>query len=205
MYKVFFNDSFFILSQKALPENENKIQYLPLQNSNQLFVWLMEAEKTKNPMFCIFIHDSPSTIWDDFCKNIKIVSAAGGLVKNKSGEYLFIFRRGKWDLPKGKIDKGEKIVDAAIREVQEETGVSDILIDGEAFITYHVYMLKGKLALKPTYWYAMVNKGNNDLSPQTSEDIEKAVWLNSIEIKEIRKNAFGTILEVIDFYGICKK
>ena len=205
MYKVFFNDSFFILTNNPLLENSNKLPIIPLQDIKQLENWISEIENTIEPVQCIFTNDNPSDIWHQLNKNLKIVVAAGGLVKNSDGKFLFIFRRGKWDLPKGKIDKGERIDETAIREVQEETGVEDVYIDSEVFVTYHIYRYKGKLALKPTYWYTMCSIGSDALTPQTDEDIEKAVWLNTEEINEIKKNAFGTILDVVDFFGICEK
>jgi 8-oxo-dGTP pyrophosphatase MutT (NUDIX family) len=205
MYKVFFNDSFFILTQKPDPELHKNWQVIAITSYTQIEKWLLEIEKTNETIQCIFTNSSPTDIWHDFYKNIRIVAAAGGLVRNDIQKYLFIFRRGKWDLPKGKIDKGESTEEAAIREVKEETGLENVYIDGNTFVTYHVYRYKGKLALKPTYWYPMVSLGNDKLIPQTNEDIEKAEWFKSSELTEIKKNMFGTIHSVIDFYEICEK
>jgi 8-oxo-dGTP pyrophosphatase MutT (NUDIX family) len=197
MYKVFFNESFLIISEKAENNNGIKQIVLPLQNIRQLEVWLAEAESSTKPANMIFIHKQPELIWEKFKANFKIIKAAGGLVKNNSDQYLFIFRKGKWDLPKGKIDKGETTEDGAIREIQEETGIQTISIQNKLTTTYHIYRLKGKLVLKETFWYVVQNHGNETLIPQAEEDIEKAVWLSKNEIGLVLANTYGSVKDVI--------
>jgi len=116
-------------------------------------------------------------LWKDFRSHYKWVPAAGGLVRNVDrDEYLFIFRRGFWDLPKGKLDPGEDAPAAALREVEEETGVSDLTLVKELPTTYHTYRnRKERRVLKPTYWFAMETH-QEELTPQQEEDIEKAIW-----------------------------
>jgi len=202
MYKVFFNESFLIISDKAENNNDVKQMILPLQNIRQPEVWLAEAESSIKPMNMVFIHKQPELIWEEFKTNFKIIKAAGGLVKNNSDQYLFIFRKGKWDLPKGKIDKEETFEDGAIREIMEETGVQTISIQKKLTTTYHIYRLKGKLVLKETFWYLLQNQGNETLVPQAEEDIEKAVWLSKNEIEPVMVNTYGSIKDVILVSGI---
>ncbi|MCX6231485.1 MAG: NUDIX domain-containing protein [Bacteroidetes bacterium] len=121
------------------------------------------------------------------------VKAGGGLVKNLNEEYLFIFRRAYWDLPKGKKDWGEPIRKCAIREVEEETGIDNIEIIKKLPNTYHIYTEKNKQIIKHCYWYLMKTTTEKKLVPQIKEDITKAVWLKKEEIPEVLRNSYPSI------------
>jgi 8-oxo-dGTP pyrophosphatase MutT (NUDIX family) len=116
-------------------------------------------------------------LWEDFRSHYRWLPAAGGVVRNRElNKHLFIFRREFWDLPKGKIDKGEDEPTAALREVEEETGISDLTLGKELPTTYHTYRnRKEKRVLKPTYWFEM-DTSQSELIPQVEEDIEIATW-----------------------------
>jgi 8-oxo-dGTP pyrophosphatase MutT (NUDIX family) len=131
------------------------------------------------------------------CKILKCIVAAGGLVKNTENEYLFIFRRSKWDLPKGKVDPGETIKKTAIREVMEECGIGKIKIEKFIRCTYHIYPLKKTFVLKSTHWFLMTAAPGQKLIPQTEEDITEITWLPAEKIKNIYSNTFPSVLEVI--------
>ena len=105
------------------------------------------------------------------------IEAAGGLVTNSSNQYLFIKRFGIWDLPKGKIELGETAEVAAIREVEEETGIKNLKIVKPISHSWHIYPWKEQTVLKKTFWYLMKSEFNGQLIPQTKEDITEAVWL----------------------------
>ncbi len=130
-------------------------------------------------------------------KKYKYIEAAGGLVKNAEGKYLLMFRRGKWDLPKGKAEKGETTSDTALREVEEETGVKGLTILSEIPSTYHMYAQNGKTILKRTYWYLMETNDASELIPQIEEDIEKVEWLDVTEFSKVYQNTFPTVFEVL--------
>ncbi len=132
-----------------------------------------------------------------FFKHFHLIKAAGGLIKNVNEEILLIFRRGKWDLPKGKLDEGETISECAKREVQEETGLQELEVGPLIQITYHIYSQFGKHILKETYWYEMVATGNEKLVPQTEEDIAKIIWVKKDELKKYFENTFPTVIEVL--------
>ncbi len=132
-----------------------------------------------------------------FFKHFTLIKAAGGLVKNGAGEILLILRRGKWDLPKGKLDKGETLEACALREVSEETGLKNLELGQLIQITFHTYSLFGKHILKETHWYAMTAKGKESLVPQTEEDITEIRWAKKTELKKYLSNTFETIAEIL--------
>ncbi len=129
----------------------------------------------------------------------KTIIAAGGLVYNEKDELLMIFRRGKWDLPKGKLDDGETIEDCAIREVMEETGLTTVIRGYLIGITYHQYFdqwLKEDV-IKESHWYRMEAPGNQKLIPQTEEDIEIIKWVSEKELDEYLENSYDNIVEIV--------
>ena len=100
------------------------------------------------------------------------------MVKDLEGRVLWIQRNGKWDLPKGKLEQGERLEEAAVREVEEETGISDVRISGEAFSTFHTYEAEGVVHLKTTFWYPMTHEGRSTQGvPQAIEGITEVPWL----------------------------
>lgn len=139
--------------------------------------------------------------FQSFKKAFKIIKAGGGLVRNLQGEYLLIFRRGQWDLPKGKLELGESIESCALREVREETGVAGLTILKKLPKTYHLYTdSNGKIILKECYWFEMQTHDRKVLEPQHEEGISEAVWLSQSEV-ELRKHCmFPTIRHCFEFY-----
>jgi 8-oxo-dGTP pyrophosphatase MutT (NUDIX family) len=132
-----------------------------------------------------------------FFKHFDLIEAAGGIVQNDKKELLFIFRLGKWDLPKGKLEKGEDIAACAIREVQEETGITNIKLKHKAGETYHTYNLFGKHILKTTHWYYMTCPAKQILVPQTEEDITGIKWVKTKDIMEPIANTYPSIKDIL--------
>ena len=133
---------------------------------------------------------------EELKEKFKVIHAAGGIVSKKE-ELLFIKRLGKWDLPKGKVEKGEDVADAAQREVEEECGVETTLGEkiGE---TWHTYQFKGKNVLKCTHWYEMQCSNDQALAPQVEEDIEEVIWLDQSKVEEkILPNTYQTIRDIL--------
>lgn len=128
------------------------------------------------------------------------IIAAGGLVSNNKNELLMIFRRGKWDLPKGKLDEGESIEACAIREVEEETGITNIALGKLIAVTYHDYFDEWmqEEVTKETHWYAMRIFDDQKLIPQTEEHITEIKWVNETEMKDCLQNTYQTIIEIIE-------
>ena len=119
--------------------------------------------------------------------------AGGGLVFNDKQKILFIYRNKKWDLPKGKNEKGEKIQDCALREVTEETGIDDLTIRKFIAKTYHVFKRNGKYKLKETYWYEMHSSYKGVLVPQIEEGIEKVKWKGFQKTQKALKKSYENI------------
>jgi ADP-ribose pyrophosphatase YjhB (NUDIX family) len=132
------------------------------------------------------------------------IIAAGGLVTNPKGEILWIFRRGFWDLPKGKLDEGETIQTCAVREVQEETGINNIQLHQMLCFTNHIYFDKylKEEVVKRTYWFQMTITDLQEGIAQASEDIEKIEWNSLSKARHCLDNTYPTILEVIEAYRI---
>jgi len=130
--------------------------------------------------------------------HFELAEAAGGLVKNDKGQLLFIFRQGKWDLPKGHTEKNESIEETALREVEEECGIDRLKNIMALPTTYHVYELKkDRWTMKKTWWYLMHTSTTKKPSPQTSEQIEIAQWFEKENLEEIFGNTYGSVKEVV--------
>ncbi len=196
MYKIFINDKPFIISPSTNSFESGHGSLLiarsELQNMKQA-IDLMSLSAISN----LTVTGNVEALWEEFLQHYKLIDAAGGVVKNKENKVLFIFRLGKWDLPKGKVDKGETIEQAAIREVEEECGINKLTITGKILTTYHTYILKGKNIVKASHWYSMTSEDNNLLKPQTEENITEARWVSVDEIPLLLKDAYPSIAEVM--------
>lgn len=142
-------------------------------------------------------HNDLGKLKKAFFKNFQLIEAAGGIVQNKEKEILFIFRLGKWDLPKGKLEKGEDLEECAIREVAEETGVTGIKLKNKVGETYHTYDAFGKHFLKISHWYHMKSQRSQPLAPQTEEDITGIKWISLKDLKEPLSNTYVSIRDIL--------
>lgn len=176
-------------------ENYQLIDYEEL-DLNKLFK--QSKGKTQQLPF-LLIHQDKKGVFRQLTEQFKLIRAAGGFVKNGKGKFLFIFRLGKWDLPKGKVDEGEKMAEAAVREVEEECGIEIDYRGMHLTTTYHLYQLKGSLVLKKTKWFEMGVNGSPKLTPQKEEDITKAAWLGSEDFDKVRKNTYPLIMDQLEW------
>ena len=131
---------------------------------------------------------------------VERIVAAGGIVENEEQKILFQYRRGKWDLPKGKLDEGESIEECAVREVEEETGLRNIELGELVGVTHHAYTERGKEIDKETHWYAMKVTGEQNLVPQLEEDIHELKWVSEIELGAYLSDTFPNIVEIVEKY-----
>ncbi len=154
-------------------------------------------EKSKKMNAVILEYKNPEILIADFLNLFKVLPAAGALVINELEEYLMIHRLGYWDLPKGKIEKGEGVRKAALREIEEETGARDVILKKYLLTTWHTYKIKKKRYLKKTFWYSAIAP-KQYLVAQAEENIEQAVWKKFNEIDLNQEPIYKNILDVIE-------
>ncbi|TKC06316.1 NUDIX hydrolase [Pedobacter frigoris] len=194
-YRIYINNNTLFIADE-LPKQVNKIQQLDVKDFD-FITFYKNLSKVSEKQY-ILLDPDPKEIFKRLKRSCDLIKAAGGLVKSDKGNYLFIFRNKKWDLPKGKVEKGEKMKEAGLREVEEECGVKIHTNDEKICKTYHVYTLGAKLVLKKTNWYSMTVKGEPKLIPQKEEGITKATWLNKTELKPVIKNTYPSIIQVLE-------
>lgn len=195
MYKVFINEKKIVLSQEA-QDSPKTLNY----DGTHSFEFAIDL-LTNTPSQGINIyHEDISRLWLDFKGFFRNIEAAGGIVLNSENKILFIHRLGKWDLPKGKIEKGESRELAAVREVEEECGIFDLELKDFINSTYHIYTERdGQKVLKTTYWFEMFYSGNETPKPQIEEGISEVGWKNEEEIKtEILPSTFQNIRLILN-------
>ena len=199
MYKVFFNQKPLVLTDKILETSDSSPLIFIKYTTASLII---KALKSKNNEKVYLYHKNMDKLWEIFLKKFPVIQAAGGLVERADGKLLFIFRNDKWDLPKGGVEKKELIIEAAKREVTEETGVADIIINNQLSETYHIFKKGKNYRLKKTYWFKMSTSYMGPLVPQVEEGIMKTEWISYDDINNLLKNAFENIrlivLEVLD-------
>ena len=194
MYKVFFNQKPLILTNKIQDFSDTEpLLFIKYTSVTQIIKALKSSKNSKVFLY----HKDIDKLWKGFKKKFPIVEAAGGLVKRTDNKLLFIFRNNKWDLPKGGVEKKELIIDAAKREVTEETGVSDIIVEKKISETYHIFKKGKRFRLKKTYWFKMSTTYMGKTSPQTEEGIEKTKWVSNKNIDDILNDAFENIRIIV--------
>ena len=207
MYKIYYNGKWICLLHQSLKpfvdtkDQDILIVYYP-KKTKFLLSLLDKIEKNVHLKAIFVLTDKVKKLKNDFFSLFTIVSAAGGLVVNSDRDILFIYRKGKWDLPKGKIEENESKKSAALREVSEETGLNELEIIQKIHTTYHIYSDKvlGKRVLKINYWYLMFAE-QTSLIPQTEEDIEEVKWASYEEyLKNEYTPIYANIQGVINTY-----
>lgn len=180
MYKVFVNEKKLLLSKQS----GNLEKTLGYENVTSLEIALDLLENTSVKELNVF-GENIDEIWQEFQKLFRIIEAAGGIVSNPNGDILFIKRLGKWDLPKGKMEKGESREESAVREIEEETGLQNVELLSFINTTYHIYIERnGDKVLKCTHWFEMKFDGEDTSKPQTEEGITEVAWKNTLQIEE---------------------
>ncbi len=144
-------------------------------------------------------HHAPDQLFHDFARYFVWMEAAGGVVHDEQHRFLFIKRFGMWDLPKGKVEEGESFAEAALREVNEETGIQQFHILESLPDTFHIYIEKGRNILKCTHWYAMKASGNQPLIPQIKEQISEACWLSASESQRAIRASYRSLRETLGY------
>ena len=189
MYNVYVNKKLIRIDKKSDNNFDLNVDYSGAIQLESIVVDL-ENEKFNS---VLIITDNPERILNDFKEIGEVRVASGGKVKNSKGEILFIFRDDVWDLPKGFVETGESLEQGAIREVEEETGISNIEIVDKLKTTYHTYRYHGKLVLKISHWFNMKSNFEGELVPQTEEGITTVKWLNQKGVEHALENTWENI------------
>ena len=205
-YAVYLNRKALLFnnSQNIGPTSETVKTFFgnSLTTIQQGFKWLSEVEnENASALFPeIDYNDGIELLKTDF----KFIVAAGGVVANSADDLLFIERLGLWDLPKGKVEEGESVETAAVREIIEETGLNSLQNQEFLCSTFHIYWLKNKYILKESIWYSFKTSDDKILIPQQEENITKAEWIKPKDISQVLFNTYPSIIEVMDKYKFKK-
>jgi 8-oxo-dGTP pyrophosphatase MutT (NUDIX family) len=204
--KIYFNNKPLILTNSAegyIKDNPVAQGYLSFtgafSRNYRLALQHLEKQRTSGAI----IEDvSEMSLQKELHKIFEPIDAAGGVVFNEDGAVLMIYRRGKWDLPKGKLDEGEELDTCAIREVSEETGLHKLKIGDKICDTYHVYAQNGQSLLKRTAWYKMQGSSKEKLVPQEEENILEAKWITEKEMSNVAYKSYEAIREILKKAGL---
>jgi len=193
MQKIFVGNKPIVLTTKVEPESDFKNYLIDTVDINMV-LYNLKKEKYKSIRL---IGDNEEVLLKKFLCLLPNIIAGGGKVINSDGKILFIFRNGKWDLPKGKAEQKETIDQTALREVEEETGVKGLSITKPLEITYHIFKRNDQYFIKKTYWFEMFSDYIGDLKPQIKEGITKVKWVGPKKLKKVKKNIYANIEALI--------
>lgn len=197
MIKIFYNDRILAFNEDASSDIQSaKILHFD-DNTESAIKLFLNSSADYNLMILGASDDAALCLLK---KVFTVIEAGGGRVVDKQGRMLFIFRSGRWDLPKGWLEAGETLAQCAVREVSEECGLDivDLHNDGKLTTTYHIYPYREGFALKVTHWFKMKYTGNGATKPQTEEDITEVKWVGEAEMDEVIGNTYGTIRMVLE-------
>ncbi len=199
MYKVFIKDKVLYLTANAdaVKSSQNNTLFLKYSSSDDFKLGIDLLYKDVHLTTLVVFHNDLNFLLQELFNTYKVIRAAGGVVENNEGNILMIYRMDKWDLPKGKIEEHESPKEASIREVQEETGISELKIEASLPPSFYFYETnKGNRILKHIFWFKMHCNSADKLVPQTEEGITIAKWMNKHELSEAIKNTFPSIKEL---------
>lgn len=200
MYRIFRGKHLLVLTDSEKIPKSVKPDFIFRKPSHDEIVEVLKLSKGSTKALQIVLIGKPRKLLKEIISEFKLVEAAGGLVFNKKGEILAIKRLGKWDLPKGKLKKGEDLEEAAMREVEEETGASGLSVLSPLTNTYHTYYRGSRWHIKKTYWYVMDCKNHKNLVPQLEEDIVEAAWVRFKDLKPENLDTYPAIKWILKKY-----
>ena len=197
MYEVYIMNRPVFFQENTPAETHSLVIREPNQSTLDSLPNLIRQHPDLNGI--VLLSSNPEALWMNFCYGYREILAAGCVVRNQEGAYLWIERNGKWDLAKGKVEPEEKIEDAAVREVEEETGIGQLTLVGDLGKTYHTYEENGVPLLKTTFWFLAEHAGGNTPgAPQTIEGITGVHWLPAPVPDHVRFGAYPSILTLMD-------
>ena len=196
--KIYFNDRVISFGKEETQDSENQfINVYKNVNEENITEIIYDFLGNSLSQSTKIVTENFENLFDVIKKSFLYIEAAGGLIE-KENQFLFIHRLGKWDLPKGKLEKKESPEAAAIRECEEECGVNDLIIIKPLPSTFHIYNYKNAYALKQTYWFYMQTSYLGELKPQLEENIDEVEWFNIADIESlVFKNSYSTIVDLV--------
>lgn len=195
MYKVFSGEKCILISSKYADGDERSVKVIVFKSAEELHKEYKAFSKQSRFKKLIVTGEEEVT-WKIFRSLFTYIEASGGAVKNEKEHLLMIYRNRHWDLPKGKMEKGESPAITAIREVEEECGIKNLRIVKKLPPTYHIFFLKNE-CIKHTHWYEMICKDSAQPKPQSEEGIKEAKWLTKEEVKEITNKVYPSLREIL--------
>lgn len=198
MYKVFYQDRIIYLTEDFTSNfNNNYGLFYKFYNPDELIELLKLFSFITSIKKLYVFYGNLDQLFHQFSSCFVNITAAGGVVTNSEGKVLMIKRRGKWDLPKGKIEAGESNEQTALREVIEETGVQNLEIVKPLLTTYHIYNNGQDHILKKNIWFDMRTSSNEALIPQSEEEISEVIWFDPEDLSLILGNTFLSVIDVL--------
>ena len=204
IYKVFFKNISFEI--KPFSKIDSKLSCIIFFNSFNEFISSIHDELINNESChkrLVLNSKNVQSDWGSLINNLRtfeFIIAAGGIVENNLKEWLFIFRNGVWDLPKGKVEQNERLEVAAEREISEECGLSEMRLGSFITKTYHMYHENGVIKLKETNWFFFYSNQLKNLKPQLEEGVTDLKWVSSKDLEAILSNSFFSIKELVKTY-----
>jgi len=191
-YKVHFDNKVVILSDK--PEEAGNLPFYHFSYANVPKLLFRLENNEFDGLF--FYHYDLARAWRHFLQFFDVIRSAGGVIYNDEGKILFLYRRGHWDLPKGKTEEGESLEQTALREVTEETGILPPRIIKPLSETYHVFWEGGRRKMKITTWFLMHTDSKGPLQPTGAEGIERLDWMDPSDPR-LERTLFNNVKELL--------
>ena len=194
MYKIYFGNRYLLIADKSINNSANVFSFNAI---NDLQKCILHFDRESVEPFIIITSDNPEKVFSQIIKMFTFIEAAGGVVKNENDDIFMIYRYNKWDLPKGKREKNEKIEQCALREVEEECGINGHYIIRPLSSTFHTFHHNNDLCFKQVFWFEMKYKGDQICTPQLEEDITQVVWASRFQLPTFLLQSYPSIVDTI--------
>jgi len=196
MIKVFLGDKSVLISSAQMKGDHKSTKKIVFESAEVLHREYKHFSRSSS-IKCLIISGDEGVVWPVFRSLFAYIEASGGVVRNGVGDLLMIYRNRRWDLPKGRMEKGETPDQTALREVEEECGVKQLKIGRQLMSTHHVFFQNKHEWIKRTYWYEMTCSDTSKPSPQAEEGIVKAEWMKGSEVRKVWNKIYPSLQEVL--------
>lgn len=197
--KIYHTHKFIVFEEPGKPESDEANMKTYARSDDKTLQTVLDEflDPANAYSIKVKIEEDFTKVLSRFKKLFFYIEAAGGLIE-KDNAFLFIHRHGRWDLPKGKLEKNETVREAAVRECEEECGIKNLTVLEALPSTFHIYAYKTGFALKQTYWFNMQSDYALPLVPQLEEDIDQVKWFDREAIRtRVLPDTYYTISDTI--------